>query len=455
MIQNRFMRSAVLAVIAIGVGWTAGFAITGPPSGNGGERQCLGPAGDEASKAAKKGAAKGKKTAPAKGEKVKVRWGKRRNETNEEYDKRFARLLKKIAFDKEGDTAGGPTRLWTYVGHPFIVRTDISEEFTADTAMYMEMLHRDYSEAFSKLIGVPAQAKEKIEVVIFKDRETYKKNGGHEGSGGQFMPGVGAGFEDRGPKWPARRFRLMQFTSGVDDFAKWPKAVLKHEAAHMEMQLRLGMNVIPQIKLAVPVNCPRWWNEGMASVFEYWDFDKTVDENFALIPDRGRYAPVIRRIHGTDRWKDFNYVWTIDGATWGADMTSDQGFLNYAQAWSLAAYMMHEGKSGRKDFLAIFNLSKRVGSDRKNREGVGLRAWDVAFPPNDRDKLEKNWNEWVTKNVPRDKKVPDENWMLIRAGFNPDVVDRLVGFSEDEIKNLGEKVAKEKKRREKKPAIEK
>ena len=36
-----------------------------------------------------------------------------------------------------------------------------------------------------------------------------------------------------------------------------------------------------------------------------------------------------------------------------------------------------------------------------------------------------------------------------------EVIDRLVGFSEEEIKSLGEKIAKEKKRRDKKPAIEK
>ncbi|HKQ47170.1 MAG TPA: hypothetical protein VJZ71_03760 [Phycisphaerae bacterium] len=445
MTGNRCRLWAVLLAIGVAASFAAGPTWADPQGNNGSARK------------SKKSPSKStKKKTSAKPEKIHVRWGKRRSETDAQYDKRYARLLKKTVFDKEGDKSGGETRLWTYMGHPFIVRTDISKEFTADTAMYMEMLHREYGEAFSKLLGVPAQAKEKIEVVVYKDQATYTKSGGSAGSGGQFMPGVGAGFEDRGEKWPARRFRLMQFTSGVDDFARWPKAVLKHEAAHMEMQLRLGMNVIPQIKLTIPVDCPRWWNEGMASVFEYWDFDKTVDENFALIPDRGRYAPVIRRIHGTDRWKDFNYVWTIDGATWGGDMTKDQGFLNYAQAWSLAAYMMHEGKIGRKDFRAIFNLSKRVGADSKGKDGEGgLRAWEVAFSANDRDKLEKNWNSWVATNVPRTRKVPDEDWMLMRSGFNPDVLDKLIGLSEEDLAKMGEKIAKEQTRRKKNPPIEK
>ncbi len=451
MTRHCFMRLSAFLLVALTVVIFAGLAWAGPASASRRDPND----GDQARNGVKKGPAKKKKPAAAKKEKVKVRWGQRHTESDEEYDKRYARLLKKISLDREGDKSGGPTRLWTYMGHPFIVRTDISREFTADTTMYMEMLHRDYGEAFAKLLQASGSAKEKIEVVVFKDQATYAANGGHPGSGGQFMPGVGPGFEDRGPKWPARRYRLMQFTSGVDDFAKWPKGTLKHEAAHMEMQLRLGMNVIPQLSLSVPVDCPRWWNEGMASVFEYWDFDKTVDENFALIPDRGRYAPVIRRIHGTDRWKDFNYVWTIDGATWGADMTTDQGFLNYAQAWSLAAYMMHEGKAGRKDFRSIFNLSKRVGADKKNRDGVGLRAWDNAFPENDREKLEKNWNDWVAKNVPRNKKVPDEHWMLLRAGFNPDIVDHLAGYSEEEMKDLSGKIAREQKRRNDKATIEK
>lgn len=451
MTGHRFIGLSASSLIALCLVTVFSLAGAGPETGNLHESN----PDDVAKSGAKKSSAKRKKPAAANSKNNKVRWGQRRTETDEEYDKRFARLLKKISLDRAGDTSGGPTRLWTYMGHPFIVRTDISKEFTADTTMYMEMLHRDYGEAFAKLLQASGSAKEKIEVVVFKDQATYAANGGHPGSGGQFMPGVGPGFADRGPKWPARRYRLMQFTSGVEDFAKWPKGTLKHEAAHMEMQLRLGMNVIPQLSLSVPVDSPRWWNEGMASVFEYWDFDKTVDENFALIPDRGRYAPVIRRIHGTDRWKDFNYVWTIDGATWGADMTTDQGFLNYAQAWSLAAYMMHEGKAGRKDFRTIFNLSKRVGADKKNREGVGLRAWDNAFPANDREKLEKNWNDWVAKNVPRNKKVPDENWMLLQAGFNPDIIDHLAGYTEEEIKSLGGKIAKEQKRRKEKARIEK
>lgn len=443
--SSHHMRHWVIAAaLSIAFGAAVGLSWAEPPEG------------DKPSGGAKKSSPKDpKKNKSAEKQKVFVRWGKRPKESDADYDKRYARIIKKTTFDKEDDKSGGPTRLWTYVGHPFIVRTDISKEFTADTAMYMEMLHREYGEAFSKLLGVAGLAKEKIEVVVFKDQATYLKNGGIQGSGGQFMPGIGTGFEDRGEKWPARRYRLMQFTHGVDDFAKWPKGVLKHEAAHMEMQLRLGMSVIPQLKISVPVDCPRWWNEGMASVFEYWDFDKTVEENFALIPDRGRYAPVIRRLQGTKRWKDFKYVWTIDGATWGGAMTSEQGMLNYAQAWSLAAYMMHEGKAGRRDFRSIFNLSKRVGADKQNRDGVGLRAWEVAFPQDDRDKLEKNWVGWVGTNVSRKKKVPDEFMMLVNAGFNPDVLDRLVGLTEEDVARLGEKIAKERGRRKKKDIIEK
>jgi hypothetical protein len=224
----------------------------------------------------------------------------------------------------------------------------------------------------------------------------------------------------------------------------------------MEMRLRLGMAFIPQARLAVPVDCPRWFDEGQASVFEYWDFDKTADENLALIPDRGRYAPVIRRIHKTDRWKDFKYVWEIEPSTWHADMTSDQGFLNYAQAWSLAAYMMHGGVTGRKDFRAIFDLSKRVGADRQTTyKGDRLRAWDDKFPQDARNKMESSWNTWVGDNVPRSKKVADEDYMLLRMGYNPEITDTLEGYSEEELADILKKVRKETERRKKKPKVEK
>jgi hypothetical protein len=279
------------------------------------------------------------------------------------------------------------------------------------------------------------------------------ENGGSPGSGGQFMTHFS--FGDRGPFWPALHYRLMMFTDGVKAFSRWPKGTLKHEAAHMEMRLRLGMVLHPAVQLAIPVDCPRWFDEGQASVFEYWDFNKSVDENFKLIPDRGRYAPVIRRIHDTKQWKEFHYVWTIDAATWHADMTSVQGFLNYAQAWSLAAYMMHGGVQGRKDFRTIFNLSKRVGADRQtNWRGEGLRAWDLAFAEEDRTAMEEKWNKWVAEYIPRDRRVPDEDYFMRTHGFKPEVVDKLATYSEDEIDDVRKQIAKEEKRRKKKARVE-
>ncbi|MFQ5412259.1 MAG: hypothetical protein ACE5EC_08165, partial [Phycisphaerae bacterium] len=194
-----------------------------------------------------------------------------------------------------------------------------------------------------------------------------------------------------------------------------------------------------------------------ASVFEYWDFDKSVDENMAEVANRGRYAPVIRRVHDTDKWKDFNYVWTIDPASWANDMTSQQGFLNYAQAWSLCAYMMTSGVKGRKDFRAVYDLSARVGVDRQQTwSGDGMRAWSLAFPAEDQSRLEKNWEAWVGSNVSRDEEVKDEEYFLRRMGYDPGVVDKLVPITgEDEVKENKKWVEKETKKRKKSRRVEK
>lgn len=362
--------------------------------------------------------------------KRKIRWGKRRNETDAQYDKRYAGIMRKIKKDKADDKSGGPVPLWTYMGYPFIVRTDIDAEFTADTVMYMEMLHREYGAAYSKLLsGKTPKIIEPYEVVVFESRDTYMKNGGSPGSGGQFAQTIR--FPDRGPYWKAVHYRLSQFTSGIKDFAKWEKGTLKHEAAHMELQMRLGLFV----------DSPRWWNEGHAAVLEWWDFDKTIDENFAEIPNRGRYAPFIRRIFDTDAWKDFQYIWTIDPQTWHRDMTSRQGYLNYCEAWSLAGYMMNEGKKGRADFMKIFSLSLRVGADRKlNSLGTKTRAWEDAFPDEDRKALEKNWTAWVAKHYARDKQIPGEEAFLLKQGINPEITDKIVPLTEEEQKKLKKKI---------------
>ncbi|MBX3394526.1 MAG: hypothetical protein KF841_04075 [Phycisphaerae bacterium] len=392
-----------------------------------------------------------------------IRWGQRRTESDEAYDKRYAALLKRIKQDKKGDFTGGSftngkeqVYLWTYMGHPFIVRTDISKEFTADTAMYMEMLHRDYGNAYKKFLGVPAQIKQPIEVIVFADRATYMRNGGAPGSGGMFQPAAHL-MQDRLDAWPARHFRLSQFTDGETDFAKWEKGTLKHEAAHMELQMRLGMTLLPGYNIGFPVRAPNWWNEGHASVFEWWDFDKDVDENLLEVPDRGRYAPIIRRLFGTDGWKNFDYVWKIDPASWHRDMTTPQGYLNYCQSWSLAAYMMSSGVEGRNHFRAIFDLSKRVGVDRQTTyQGDTMLAWQDKFPIEEQEKLEKQWMKWVETHVSRDKKVPDEEYFLRRGGFNPKVLDRLERFSSEEDFEANRKWVKaEEKRRAKLKLIEK
>jgi hypothetical protein len=402
------------------------------------------------------------KPAKSKKNEERIRWGQRRNESDEKYDKRFASLLKKIKQDKKGDYTGGmivdahgrEARLWTYMGHPFIVRTDIDATFTADTAMYMEMLHREYSAAYQILLGEAADVKEKIEVIIYADQGTYTANGGMAGSGGFFTPmALAAG--DRSKSWPARHFRLVQFTDGVTDFAHWPKGTLKHESAHMELQLRLGFT-LKGGGIGYPVRPPLWFNEGQATNFEYWDFDKTVEENFAEIPKRGRYAPFIRRIHETPKWQEFDYVWDIDPGTWQRDMTREQGFLNYAQAWSLVAYMMNGGKSGRRDFRTVFDLSKRVGTDEQTTmSGDRKKAWTDKFPEKQRQLLEKDWNEWVTNNLPRDERVPDEEWYLKLQGYRADIIDRLEHIPAEEWKTLQDKVEREEQQRRKEIKIEK
>jgi hypothetical protein len=405
-----------------------------------------------------------KKKKPSNKKEVMVRWGQKRTETDEQYDKRYAKVLLKVKQDKRGDLTDGTfmngkneeVRLWTYMGNPFIVRSDISKEFTADTAMYMEMLHREYGRAYALLLGGIEShlGGEKIEVLVFADQATYAKNGGPPGSGG-FFRSFGHLLDERGPHWPAKRYLLQQFTDGATDFRKWEKGTLKHEAAHMELQLRLGNTLFPGENIGVPVQAPRWWNEGHAAVFEYWDFDKTVEENFAEVPNRGRYAPVIRRIFDTDKWKDFNYVWTINGEQWSNDMTSSQGFLNYAQAWSLAAYMMNGGKKGRQDFQAIFNLSKKVGVDRQTTvKGDRSRTWEQKFPDEIKVRLEKNWTDWVRTNLPKDKAVPDEDYFLKRNGYKPDVTDHLENFTSDEYAKLRKEIDDEEKRRKDSDEIE-
>lgn len=410
--------------------------------------------GDSKSKEKKK--KKKKKGNKKKKKKKKIRWGKRRKESNKAYDKRFARVLKRTKQDKPGDHEGGKfvdgegneIQLWTYMGHPFIVRSDISKEFTAHTVMYMEMLHREFGAAMGKILTKPANVKEPVEILVFADRATYMQAGGGANSGGQFVTFFGKP-QGRGPGWKAQHYRMSQFTEGITDFAKWPKGVLKHESAHMELAMRLGFKKNPQANGVEPISTPIWFNEGQASVFESWDFRKTVDENIAELATRGRYAPCVRRMYGTASWKDFDYYWTMDRKKWGSE-GPEQVFLNYCQAWSLIGYMFTGGVNGKRDFRRIYDLSKRVGTN----DVAGGKAWEEKFPADQREEMKKNWNKWVQENIPKEGRITDERFLLLENGYVPEVTDRLERITKENAKEYAEWLKKEEKRRRKGKKIE-
>ncbi len=419
--------------------------------------------GDEKSEKKKK-----KRTGKKRNKKEdKIRWGQRRNETDEHYDKRYKRVIKRVRRDKRGDYSGGEfrggggreVRFYTHKGHPFITRSDISKEFTADLAMYMEMLHREYGTAFSKVMGKAGKPSGKVEVIVWSDRNNYIRNGGSANSGGYFDAWANHR-GDRGRTWPAKMYRLVQFTDGITDFARWPKGTLKHEGAHMEVQLRLGFTKKENSDAAEPIVCPIWWNEGIATIFEDWDFAKTVDENIAEIPQRGRYAPFIRRMHGTDDWKDLQWIWTINPGLWNSGFGGvDQVFLNYCESWSLVAYMFNGGVEGRRDFRKVHDLTMRVGTISQRVTGndkvVQSTAWLNSFSTQDQNEMEKNWNKWVTENFRRDDRVPDEEYWCRCRQVDPSIVDRLSRFNtEAEFEENKKWINKEQERREKEKGLE-
>ncbi len=137
-------------------------------------------------------------------------------------------------------------------------------------------------------------------------------------------------------------------------------------------------------------------------------------------------------------WNDISATARGMRAAWHNDMKSVQGFLNYSQAWSLAAFMFNQGVKGKKFFNQIFNLSVRMGGDTKTYFGVKKRGWEEAFSRADREELEKAWVEWVKKVLPKDERVPKEETYLLRIGLDPDS-DTILPLSE---KELGERMAK-------------
>jgi hypothetical protein len=192
------------------------------------------------------------------------------------------------------------------------VRSDVSEDFTAELAAFMEVFYQQLSDTLQiKAQPIP----EKMKVTVFAAEDDYRKlfNNGTRGyfrwqfdASGKFTDFTLYSFV----KEPAER-----------EFAKFYHPILQHEGTHMLLQRFAGKNKIPP-----------FINEGIATWFQFWNLRMTMADNLKKRKTQSFYHSLL--LEKLKAEKDFtpklDRMLQIEEKDWNRDNMGAEASLNYA-----------------------------------------------------------------------------------------------------------------------------
>ena len=159
----------------------------------------------------------------------------------------------------------------------WIVETQVDARFTAEWALFMER----FNSAMHSIVGFGTQdaknVAEKPLVKIFSTQKEYIETHDPE-SRGVFSC-------SKGKNGVVSNLVLASFVAEPTEtrLEGFPIQVMQHEGTHLLVRRTFGTRDVPA-----------WFNEGLASFFESWDFRKTKEWNLKDKLTRSRYAPFVR-----------------------------------------------------------------------------------------------------------------------------------------------------------------
>ncbi|MFW6159020.1 MAG: hypothetical protein ACOC8E_06645 [Planctomycetota bacterium] len=240
---------------------------------------------------------------------------------------------------------------------PYLIKTDVDARMAAEAALYMRRFHdafRSFIKPEPKLDATPV-------VYLFKDRATYQEAVRRRGhlqlarAGGGYVGG-----DDRS--------ELFTYQSHPGKgFAAYPKEVLRHEGAHQLLAYVLGGARIPV-----------WYDEGVATFFEGWQVEKSVEQNLKRLRLVHPAFPRIRKTYGTPKFKDLIYVMNLTHRTWVPDEYGEVTEQHYAEVESFMTFLLLSPK-GRRFFAALFKVIARGEDPVHVLSGPAIRNAQKAW----------------------------------------------------------------------------
>lgn len=255
-------------------------------------------------------------------------------------------------------------RMVKAIGGTFTVRsefydvaTEVDEDFTAQTAHYMDKLYS----TFLKLFKFPVVLQVRPKVMIFGGQEAYQDAlGSDTQSRGYFCP--------RWSKDGQAEFALYSYIKSPSErsFADFYVPVLNHEGTHQIVQMQAGRNRVPI-----------FLNEGLAT---YFQFMKLHENSEAMRDARSGFLRITAQAYRAEKLPSLSSLINISGP-WDVDEFGPQTTLRYGCAESFVAFLITD-KKGRR------YLSKVYRAAISGKPVDGLLARDLPL-------LERSWHSFL------------------------------------------------------------
>lgn len=267
--------------------------------------------------------------------------------------------LKEIAALEKSATVDGAwhvveTDLW-------LVRTEIDSRFSAELARFMDR----FDEAFAELItGLHDGRKipKKPTVVIYANKATYEA---------EFPGGSRGYFRWRHGSEQFEEFHVYSFIERPEEreFKFFYTPILIHEGTHLLLRTYLGKG-----------HAPLWFDEGMATYFQFWNLKQSGKQNLASRYSRSFYRdplksaylegpPTLAGLFGVQKWNP--------------DNMGPKAKRNYALAESMVDFML-SSRGGRKIFKRTFER---------------IRTGESLFSEKELAKIEPGWHAHIRKTL--------------------------------------------------------
>lgn len=265
--------------------------------------------------------------------------------------------------------------MWVLRTSHYLVRSDVSAEFTLTLGRHMEAIHKEYKK---RLKGFGGRVKHRFEVTVSLKEERYLYETGIRvrGSKGIFVPSK----------------RLLAAWAGDTPHDRVFR-VLYHEGFHQFVHHYIG-------------KCPIWLNEGMAEFFSEATWNGKRFDVGEVPPHR---LSILRKAIKEDRTIRMRDLLTMSHGEWVASISRDRwkATVQYNQSWGLVHFLVH-GDNGRyRD--AFVRYIKLIDRDT-DPEKAFRRCFGRNF-----DGLKTSWEKYIESLQPSDKHVCRTNLRALAA----------------------------------------